>query len=174
VGTAALQIAAAIGAHTIGTSRTRWKLDRSREQGLEVAIETDGPDFAGAVLEATGGHGADGVLDLVGGPYLRDNLAALAELGRIVIVGRMAGATCQLDMGPLMRKRATIRGTMLRNRSPAEKVEATRAYGEFALPLLESGRLRPVIDRVLPAAQAATAHALMESADTYGKIVLTW
>lgn len=174
VGTTALQIAAAVGARSIGTSRTRWKLERSREHGLEIAIETDGAGFADAVLEATGGHGADVVLDLVGGPYLRENLEALAPLGRIVIVGLVAGASCDLDMRRLMRKRATVRGTMLRSRSPAEKALVTRAFGEFALPLLESGRLRPVIDRVLPAPEAPAAHALMESSATYGKIVLTW
>jgi NADPH2:quinone reductase len=174
VGTTALQIAAAVGARSIGTSRTRWKLERSREYGLEAAVETDSGGFAHAVLEATGAHGADVVLDLVGGPYLRENLEALAPLGRIVIVGLVAGASCDLDMRRLMRKRATVRGTMLRTRSPAEKAEATRAFGEFALPLIRAGRLRPVIDRVLPVPEAAAAHAALESADTYGKIVLTW
>lgn len=174
VGTTALQLAAAVGARTIGTSRTRWKLERSRECGLDAAIETAGAGFAEGVLEATGGHGADVVLDLVGGPYLPEDLEALAPLGRIIIVGLVAGASCELDMRRLMRQRATVRGTMLRTRSPAEKARVTRAFGQFALPLLEAGRLRPVIDRVLPASEAATAHALMESSDTYGKIVLTW
>jgi NADPH:quinone reductase-like Zn-dependent oxidoreductase len=174
VGTTAVQIAAAVGARSIGTSRTAWKLDRARELGLDVAIDTKQKGFADGVLEATGGHGADVVLDLVGGPYLPESLAALAPLGRIVIVGLVAGAAGELDMRHLMRKRATLRGTMLRSRSPAEKVEATRAFGAFALPLIEAGRLRPVIDRTLPASEAAAAHAAMESSDTFGKIVLTW
>ncbi|MGD8277154.1 MAG: NAD(P)H-quinone oxidoreductase [Gemmatimonadota bacterium] len=174
VGTTAVQIAAAVGARSIGTSRTGWKLERAREDGLEIGIETEGQDFAATVLEATGGHGADVVLDLVGGPYVPESIDALASLGRIVIVGLVAGATCELDMRTLMRKRATLRGTMLRTRSSAEKVEATRAFGEFALPLLESNRLRPIIDRVLPVPEAATAHALLESSSTYGKIILAW
>jgi len=174
VGTAALQISLCLGARTMGTSRSAWKLERCVADGLEVAIEAGPGGFAEAVARATDGHGADGVLDLVGGSYLRGNLAALAERGRIVIVGLVAGASCELDMRTLMRKRATLRGTTLRSRSLEEKVEATRAFGDFAGPLLETGRLRPVVHAVLPMEEVRAAHEMLEADRNYGKVVLSW
>lgn len=174
VGTAALQIARGMGARTLGTSRSAWKLERCRAEGLDVAIDSATSDFVAVVAAATGGHGADVVLDLVGGPLLKGNLEALAGNGRIVVVGLVAGATCELDMRLLMRKRARIRGTTLRNRSLDEKIAATRAFGAFALPLLESGQLHPIIHAALPVSQVRAAHEMMEAAENYGKIVLRW
>ncbi|HET6342453.1 MAG TPA: NAD(P)H-quinone oxidoreductase, partial [Gemmatimonadota bacterium] len=128
VGTAALQLARAAGAKTLGTSRTEWKLDRARELGLELAIQAGAEDFADAVLDATGGRGADLILDLVGGGYLPRNLASLATLGRIVVVGLTAGAFAEIDLGVVLRKRITMVGTSLRSRPLEEKIAAVQAF----------------------------------------------
>ena len=172
VGTAAVQIAKAVGATTIGTSRSAWKLDRAVDLGLDAAVLAGEQDFVAEVGRLTGGRGADVVLDLVGGDYLPGNIECLAVHGRIIIVGLVAGATAELDMRALMRKRASIRGTVLRSRLPAEKAEVTRAFATFALPHLESGRLRPIIDSTLPLEQAGAAHERMQEGSCFGKIVL--
>lgn len=172
VGTAAVQIAKAAGARTFGTSRSRWKLDRALESGLDVAIDVATEDFAKRVAGDTSAKGADVVLDLVGGDYLTGNLRCLAKHGRIIIVGLVAGSSATLDMRALMSKRAMIRGTVLRSRSPAEKAAVTQAFAGFALPLFENGALRPIIDRVLRLEDAADAHRSIEASESFGKIVL--
>jgi len=172
VGTAAIQIAAAIGATTIGTARTAWKLERAAALGLNRAVQSGEQDFAEVVREATGGRGADVILDLVGGDYLRGNIECLALHGRLIIVGLVGGSTAELDMRALMRRRALIRGTVLRSRSAKEKADVTRSFSSFALPLFESGRLRPIIDSVMPLEQAGEAHRRIQDGDCFGKIVL--
>jgi putative PIG3 family NAD(P)H quinone oxidoreductase len=172
VGTAAVQIAKAAGARSFGTSRSRWKLDRARESGLDVAIDTGTEDFAERIAGDTSGHGADVILELVGGNYLTGNLQCLAKHGRIIIVGLVGGSTAPLDMRALMSKHAMIRGTLLRPRSSAEKAAATLAFADFALPLFESGALRPVIDRIMKLEDAADAHRSIEASENFGKIVL--
>lgn len=174
VGTAALQLARVWGARVSGTSRTGWKLERARELGLDVAIATDDGRFADRVLEATSGRGVDAILDLVGGGYLEENLRSLATLGRQVVVGLTAGRTATLDLGTLLRKRITLVGTVLRSRPGPERAAVARAFAHDVVPLLADGRVRPVIHATLPAADAARAHALMESNETFGKLVLTW
>lgn len=194
VGTAALQLAKAWGARVIGTARTGWKLERARELGLDLAIHTGadaasdassnsgseasdsdaGPAFADPVLEATEGRGADAILDLVGGAYLAGNLRAAATLGRIVVVGLTSGRRAELDMGMLLGKRLTVVGTVLRSRPAEEKARTTRAFADDVLPLLADGRVGPVIHEVLPVAEAARAHALVESNETFGKVLLSW
>jgi NADPH2:quinone reductase len=174
VGTAALQLAAVRGARVIGTSRSAWKLERAVELGLHDAIDTGREDFAHAVLRLTDGHGADVVLDLVGGDYLRGNLDALAGRGRIAVVGLVAGATATLDMRTLMGKRAHIFGTVMRTRPLREKVAVAAAFRDDALHHFDTGRLRPVIDDVLPMGEAAAAHARLEANENFGKIVLRW
>lgn len=174
VGTAAIQLARARGARVIGTARSPWKLERARALGLDVGIDTSREDFAEVVARETDGHGADVVLDLVGGDYLDGNLRAAAHGARVVIVGLVAGSTAPLDMRMLMRKRMILRGTMMRTRSLAEKIDVARAFTADALPLLANGAVRPVIDRVLPAMEAARAHALLEQNETFGKVVLDW
>ena len=174
VGTAALQLARAAGAKTLGTSRTEWKLDRARELGLELAIQAGAEDFADAVLDATGGRGADLILDLVGGGYLPRNLASLATLGRIVVVGLTAGAFAEIDLGVVLRKRITMVGTSLRSRPLEEKIAAVQAFARHALPLLADGRIQPVLDRSFPMEEAAEAHRRMEADQNFGKIVLVW
>jgi putative PIG3 family NAD(P)H quinone oxidoreductase len=172
VGTAGFQIAQAVGARAIGTARGGEKIGRARELGLKDGIVAEKGAFAKEVLALTAGRGADVVLELVGGAYVAEDLACLATKGRIVVVGLMAGTRVDLDLNALMRKRAEVRGTVLRARPLEEKILAARALERHLVPLFESGALRPVVDRVLPLARAAEAHALMQSNDTFGKVVL--
>jgi NADPH:quinone reductase len=172
VGLAALQIARAAGARVIGTARTADKIARAAELGLVEGIAVEGPTFAADVLARTSGRGVDVVLDLVGGPYVAEGLACLALRGRIVVVGVMGGASAAIDLPLLMRKRAELRGTMLRSRPLEEKILAARALARHIAPLLAAGALRPVVDSVLPLAQAPEAHRRMQSNALFGKVVL--
>ena len=174
VGTAALQLAHAAGAIVFGTSRTAAKLDQVRALGLDVGITVEnGPQqFVDRIQELTHGAGVDVILDLVGGAYFPANLQALAPRGRIVCVGTTAGRKSEVDLGLVLRKRATIIGTVLRARSTAEKADATRRFEAHVLPLVERGLVRPIVDRVFPAAEVRAAHAYLESNRSCGKVVL--
>jgi putative PIG3 family NAD(P)H quinone oxidoreductase len=173
VGTAAVQLARRVGATAIGTSRTPEKLERAAELGLEHAVLADDlwPD---KVLELTDGRGVDVILDLVGGPYLAGNQRVVAVRGRHIVVGVPGGVEAQLNLRALMGRRASIRGTVLRARPLAEKVELARAFARDVLPGFASGELATVVDRVFPAEQAADAHAYMEANKNFGKILLEW
>ena len=176
VGTAALQIAKAHGAFVLGTQRSAWKLERAHELGLDVAIDArdgDWVEHARAAMRSREAPGIDGIFDLVGGDYLGANLRAIRVLGRIVVVGLVAGAKSELDMRMLLNKRATIIGTVLRARSLAEKIDAVRAFERDVVPLLATGAVRPIIDRVLPLEDAALAHEVVAGNETYGKVILT-
>lgn len=172
VGTAAVQLARAIGAQVLGTARTAAKLERAREFGLQQGVVVEQSTFAEAVLARTAGRGVDVVLELVGGPYVAEDLRCVASRGRIVVVGAMAGAESQISLALLMRKRLELRGTVLRARPLEEKILAALALERHVVPLLASGAVRPVVDRVLPLAQAAEAHKLMHANTTFGKVVL--
>jgi putative PIG3 family NAD(P)H quinone oxidoreductase len=174
VGTAAVQVAHAVGARVIGTARTADKLERARPLGLDagVHIERDG-GFAPEVMRATAGRGVDVVLDLVGGPYLAENLACVALRARIVQVGLLAGTLAEIDLGRLMQRRARLIGTMLRARPLEEKIAAVQQMARHLLPLFERGALRPIVDRVFPLAEAAAAHAYVASNRGFGKVVLS-
>ncbi len=174
VGTAALQLAIAAGATVLGTSRTASKLARARELGLEHAVDGSREDWDAPVLEITGGEGVHVVMDLVGGAYTPRSVRVLAPRGRIVLVGTPAGARAELDLGLLLRKRASITGTVLRARPLEEKIALARDFAGAVLPLFDSRRLRPVIDRVLPFAEIREAHRVLESDESFGKVVLRW
>jgi NADPH:quinone reductase len=174
VGTAAIQLAKLIGARVVGTARSADKLARVKEMGLDVPIDTMNGDWAPQIEAEIGPDAVNGVLDLVGGNYLAGNLRVAALKGRIVVVGLSAGAMSQFNMGILLRKRLTIVGTVLRARPIEEKIELTREFSARMIPLFESGRLKPIVDRVLPFDQIADAHRLMESNATFGKVVLVW
>jgi putative PIG3 family NAD(P)H quinone oxidoreductase len=173
VGTAAAQVAHAVGARVIGTARTADKLARARQLGLDegVLVERHG-GFAPAVLRATGGRGVDVVLDLVGGPYMAENLTCVAPRARIVQVGLLAGSLAELDLGRLMQRRVQLIGTVLRARPLEEKIAAVQQMAHHLLPLFERGALRSVVDRVFPLAEAAAAHAHVASNSGFGKVVL--
>lgn len=172
VGLAALQIGHVVGARVIGTSRTAAKLDACREFGLDAGLVTAEPVFADAVIEATGGRGADVILDLVGGAYFPENLRSLAPKGRVMLVGLTAGRKAEVDLGMILQKRATVRGTVLRGRSFDEKCEATRRFRDDVVPLLADGTLRPVIDRVFAASDVLAAYDHLASNESFGKVVL--
>lgn len=174
VSTAAVQIAKAAGATVIGTSRTPEKLERARALGLDhgILVGKDEPKFADEVKKLTGRRGCPLILDFVGGPYLAENLAALAPGGRIVVIGAMGGGKPTVDLGLLMRARGSIVGTMLRPRPIEEKIAATQVFARDVLPLVAAGKVKPVVDAVLPAAQAREAHERMERNESFGKLVL--
>ena len=174
VGTAAVQISRAWGARTFGTSRSAAKLGRAAPLGLDVAIDSSREDFAEVVKRETGGRGVDVILDLVGGPALEGNLRARAVRGRMVVGGLTAGRTAPLDLGVVLNKRLTIVGTALRSRALEEKAALTRDFEREVMPLLASGRVAPVLDRVFPMAEVAEAHRVMEANEHFGKIVLVW
>ena len=174
VGTAALQLARAASVQTLGTSRTEAKLRRALELGLDVAIDASSGGWREKVEEATGGEGVTAVLDLIGGDYVEDDLRVLASRGRAVVVGTVAGGSARLDLGMLLRKRLTLVGTVLRSRPPEEKIALAREFSDSVLPLLSSGRVRAVVDRVYPFTEIRRAHAQMEANESFGKIVLRW
>jgi putative PIG3 family NAD(P)H quinone oxidoreductase len=174
VGTAALQIACVAGARVIGTARSAEKLERAKKLGLDVAIDASRGEWAAQVEAAIGKERVHTVMDLVGGNYLEGNMRVLALRGRIVVVGLTAGASTPFNMGTLLRKRLTIVGTVLRARPLEEKISLERDFAERGVPLFETGKLRPVVDRVFSFSEVRAAHELMESNKTFGKIVLRW
>lgn len=173
VGTAAVQIAKAIGARAIGTARHESKLARAKELGMTDGFVPADAKFAAKVRELTGGEGADVVLDLVGGAYTPESLAALRDKGRLILVGLLAGAKADLDLGLVLRKRLRLTGTVLRARPLEEKIHVSQILDRRLAPLFASGQLKPVIDKVMKLEEAAAAHAHMQSNDGFGKIVLT-
>jgi putative PIG3 family NAD(P)H quinone oxidoreductase len=172
VGTAAIQIARAIGARSLGTARTADKLQRARPLGLDEGMVPDGGKFSDEVRKRTAGRGVDVVVELVGGAYVAQDIACLAPQGRIVVVGAMAGPQVEINLPLLMRQRGVIRGTTLRSRPLEEKILAARAFERHVVPLLARGTLRPIVDRILPLARAGEAHQVMQSNETFGKVVL--
>jgi putative PIG3 family NAD(P)H quinone oxidoreductase len=174
VGTAVLQLAQAFGCTVTGTARTQAKLDQARELGLDHGVHAESPLVIEALardVTAAGGP-PHVVVDLVGGPYVAVDLETAAIGGRIVIVGTLAGGNVELPLLQLMGKRLALHGTVLRARSIDKKAAATAAFVEEVLPLLESGRLQPVVDRIFPLEEAADAYALVESDATFGKVIL--
>lgn len=174
VGTAALQLASAAGASVIGTSRTADKLRRAEELGMETGVDTSREDLAEAVNQATYGSGVHAVLDLVGGKLLEASLRVVAARGRVIVVGTTAGSKVELDLGLLLRRRVHLLGTVLRTRPLEEKISLAREFSNAVLPLLSSGRIRPVIDSEFPFQDVRKAHERMETNVNFGKIVLTW
>lgn len=172
VGTAAVQLARAFGHRTVGTARTPDKLTRAHELGLDHGVVAEQGKFAAAV-SALHPDGVAGVLELVGGNYVDEDLRCLALRGRIVLVGLLAGRHEQLDLSTLLRKRAHLIGTQLRARPLEDKIAAVRAFEAQVVPLLARGAVKPIIDVVLPLERAGEAHARMQSNAGFGKIVLT-
>ncbi len=176
VGTAAIQLARAVSARALGTSRTQDKLQRCQPLGLAIAdgILVSDKRFAAMVAERTSGRGVDVILDTVGAAYLGENLASLASRGTLVVIGLMGGANAELALGALLQKRARVVGSVLRSRPHEEKAALAQAFARATLPLFARGALAPVVDAVLPMADVQEAHRRMEKNDTFGKIVLHW
>jgi NADPH2:quinone reductase len=174
IGVAAIQLAKALGSRVVVTAGSDEKCRACIELGADHAINYRTQDFVAETLQATGGRGADVVLDMVGGEYLGRELKCLAEDGRLALIAVQGGIRSEVDAGLLLRKRLAITGSTLRPRSVAYKAALAQSLRTRVWPLVESGRVRPVIHAVFPAAQAAQAHALMESSTHVGKIMLAW
>jgi putative PIG3 family NAD(P)H quinone oxidoreductase len=176
VGTAAIQLARALGARAIATARTAAKLERAVELGLDarmsVLVQHDAR-FADQVLARTGGRGVDVVLELVGGPYVAEDVCCAAAAARIVLVGMLAGARAELDQAAVMHKRLSLRGTVLRARPLEEKIAAMQAFARHVVPLLGDGTVKAVVGRTFPLSEAANAHRYVASDQGFGKVVLT-
>jgi NADPH2:quinone reductase len=172
IGTTAIQLAKALGHRVFATAGSPDKCRACEDLGAERAINYKTEDFAPIVKELTGGKGVDVVLDMVGGDYVAREMACLADDGRIVIIALLGGAKANVDLGQVLRRRLTITGSTLRPRPVAFKAQIARELRERVWPLLEAGRIRPVIHQTFPLEQAAAAHALMESSAHVGKIML--
>jgi NADPH2:quinone reductase len=173
VGTAAIQLAHAAGARVIVTAGTAQKCAACLALGADVAIDYRREDFVAAVQDATGGRGADVILDIVGGDYLQRNYAAAAPEGRIVQIAAQSGVRAEVDLRPLMAKRLVHTGSLLRPRETQFKAALAAEVAATVMPLLESGAVRPVVDSTFPLAEAAAAHRRLEASLHVGKIVLT-
>ncbi|GAA4656809.1 NAD(P)H-quinone oxidoreductase [Streptomyces chumphonensis] len=172
IGTMAVQLAKAVGAKVAVTAGTKEKLARCAELGADILVNYREQDFTEEVKAATDGHGADVILDIMGAKYLKPNVAALAVSGRIVVIGLQGGVKGELNLGALLAKRGAIAATSLRGRPVAEKATIVAAVREHVWPLIGSGRVRPVVDRTVPLADAAEGHRVLEGGAHVGKVVL--
>jgi len=173
IGTMAIQLALQVGARVAVTAGSAEKLAACRALGADILVNYREADFVEAVREATGGRGADVVLDVMGAAYLSRNLDVLAANGRIVVVGMQGGTKGELDLGKLMGKRGAIIATGLRARPVAEKAAIIASVREHVWPLVAAGTVRPVIHERFPLADAGRAHEVLESSAHIGKLLLT-
>ena len=173
IGTMAIQLAHAIGAHIAVTAGTSEKLEACRQLGAEILVNYHDQDFVEVMNDATRGLGADVILDNIGAKYLARNVHALAVNGRLVIIGLQGGVKAELDINTLLRKCAAVIATSLRGRSPAEKATIVAAVREHVWPLIVAGQVKPVVHRTFPLAQAADAHRELEAGTNIGKVLLT-
>ncbi|WP_222192859.1 NAD(P)H-quinone oxidoreductase [Modestobacter italicus] len=175
IGTMAVQLAVRAGARVAVTAGSPEKLAFCRELGAEILVDYREQDFVEVVREATDGHGADVVLDIIGAKYLARNVDVLATGGRLVGIGMQGGTKAEIDLGKLMRKRASVAATTLRSRpatGPGGKAEIVAAVRHDVWPDVERGVIRPIVDRRLPMSRAAEAHTLLESSGAIGKVLL--
>ena len=173
IGTMAIQLAREVGAHVAVTAGSAEKLEACRSLGAEVLVNYREQDFVEEVHRATGGAGADVILDNMGAKYLSRNVDALAVNGRLVVIGLQGGTRAEIDLNALLRKRAAVIATSLRARPVEEKATIVAAVREHVWPLVEAGRVRPVVHSRHPLAEAPAAHREMEESGHIGKILLT-
>ena len=172
IGTMAIQLAKAQGAQVFATAGTEQKVQACRDFGADVAINYRSADFVEVIAAETGGEGIDVILDTVGAKYLDRNLAALAVGGRLAVIGLVGGAVGELNLAALLAKRATIHAAGLRGRPLEQKAAIVAGTEAHVWPLIAAGTVRPVIDRVLPLADAAEAHRVVQASSHIGKVVL--
>ena len=173
IGVAAIQLAAALGNTVYATAGSDDKCEACRQLGAKRAINYRTEDFAQVIREETNGRGVDVILDMVAGDYLPREIASLADDGRLVFIALLGGSKATLDMSAVLRRRLTVTGSTLRPRSVEFKGAIARRLREVVWPLIEAGRIKPMLFRTFPLSQAADAHRLMESSQHVGKIVLT-
>lgn len=174
IGVAAIQMAKALGHTVYVTAGSDEKCHFCEKLGAAKAINYKTENFAEVINQITNGKGVDVILDMVGGDYVQDNIKSLAIEGRLVMINMMTGKDVQLDLSSVMTKRLTITGSTLRARDPIFKANIAFNLEKAVWPLLASGKIRPIINAVFPAEEAADAHRLMESSKHIGKIVLSW
>ena len=172
IGTMAIQLAKQLGARVAVTAGSAAKLEACRSLGADILVDYTTQDFVEEVRAATDGHGADVVLDNMGAKYLARNVHVLAANGRVVVIGLQGGRTAELDLGELLSKRASVAATSLRLRPEHEKAAIVSGVREQVWPLVEAGKIQPVIHARFPLAEAAEAHATMESSTHVGKLLL--
>lgn len=173
IGTMGIQLAREVGATVAVTASSAAKLDACRELGAEILIDYRTADFVEEIKAATGGRGADVILDLIGAKYLTRNVTALATNGRLVIIGLQGGIKAELNIGALLAKRGAVIATSLRGRPEEEKAAIVAAVREHVWPLIEAGRVVPLVHDTVPLAEAARAHRILEEGHHIGKVVLT-
>ena len=173
IGTMAIQLAREVGAHVAVTAGSADKLKACQALGAEILVNYQEQDFVAELDRATAGHGADVILDNMGAKYLARNVQALATNGRLVIIGFQGGVKAELDLSVLMRKRAAVISTGLRARPLEEKAAIVAAVREHVWPLVEAGRVKPVVHRAFPLAQAPDAHRELDAGTHIGKVLLT-
>lgn len=173
IGTTAIQLARAWGARVFATAGNSEKCAACERLGAEKAINYRDQDFVKEVKALTGGRGVDVILDMVGGDYMARNITAVAQDGRIVSIAFLNGSKAEVDFMPMMLKRLTLTGSTLRARSIEEKARLADALRQQVWPLIEAGKVKPLIEKTFPLAEASKAHALMEASSHIGKIILT-
>ncbi|PLC54002.1 NAD(P)H-quinone oxidoreductase [Pollutimonas nitritireducens] len=173
IGTTAIQLARAMGHEVYATVGSDERVRAVEDLGATLGINYRTQDYVEEVKKATGGKGVDVVLDMVAGEYINRNLNCLADDGRVVIIALLGGAKATIDCNQVLRRRLTITGSTLRPRPVAFKAEIARALKQHVWPLLEAGKIRPIVHATFPLAQACDAHAMMEAGEQIGKIVLT-
>jgi putative PIG3 family NAD(P)H quinone oxidoreductase len=173
IGTMAIQLARSIDARVAVTAGSAEKLEVCRALGAQILVNYREQDFEKVLADATQGLGADVILDNIGAKYLARNVGALAVNGRLVVIGLQGGAKAELDINALLRKCAAVIATSLRGRPGAEKAAIVAAVREHVWPLVESGRVKPVVHRTFPLAQAPEAHRILEASTNIGKVLLT-
>jgi NADPH:quinone reductase-like Zn-dependent oxidoreductase len=172
IGTMAIQLAKAVGARVAVTAGGPRKLERCRELGADILIDYREQDFGVEIRKATDGAGADVILDIIGAKYLDRNVKALAVNGRLAIIGLQGGVKGELNLGALLAKRGAITATSLRARPAGEKAAIVAAVREHVWPLIGAGRVRAVIDRTVPMAEATEAHRVLDAGTHVGKVLL--
>ncbi|SIO44092.1 putative NAD(P)H quinone oxidoreductase, PIG3 family [Singulisphaera sp. GP187] len=172
VGSAAVQLAHAMGCIVLGTSRTADKLAQAKALGLDFGIHSNSEDLADAVSRHTRGQGVNLVIDLLGAAVLADNVASLATCGRLIVVGLLGGGSASIDLTTLLRKRIRLIATTLRARPLEEKILVTRGFADRVVPWLERGLIRPIVDRVFDLDDVRAAQTRLESNHGFGKVIL--
>lgn len=173
IGTMAIQLAVARGARVFATAGTAEKVQACLNFGADVAVNYRTQDFAEVIKSETDGAGVDVILDTIGAKYLQRNVASLATGGRLTVIGMLGGTRAELDLGVLMIKRATIVAAGLRVRPIEQKAAIVAGTEAHVWPLIESGQVLPVVDQVLPLADAAQAHRIVEASSHIGKVLLS-
>jgi len=174
IGVTAIQMATALGSTVYVTAGSDEKCKFCEELGASKAINYRTENFSNIILQLTNGKGVNVILDMIGGDYTGGNISSLADEGRLVLINAMKGKDVQIDLAQIMRKRLTITGSMLRSREIGFKNAIARSLEQHIWPLLASGKIKPIIHAVFPVEEAAKAHALMESSEHAGKIVLSF